>query len=61
MTFRSSGARSSARCLIGGWPMPLLGLDCYVMRVLENELAYKTRRGEQLAPQELNQILRPAP
>ena len=33
----------------------------YVMRVLENELAYKTRRGEPLQPQELNQILRPAP
>jgi soluble lytic murein transglycosylase len=33
----------------------------YVMRVLENELAYKTRRNEPLAPQELNQILRPAP
>jgi soluble lytic murein transglycosylase len=33
----------------------------YVMRVLENKLAYKTRRGEPLKPQELNQILRPAP
>jgi soluble lytic murein transglycosylase len=33
----------------------------YVMRVLENELAYKTRLGEPLQPQELNQILRPAP
>lgn len=33
----------------------------YVMRVLENNLAYKTRRGEQLQPQELNQILRPTP
>lgn len=33
----------------------------YVMRVIENELAYKTRRNEALQPQELNQILRPAP
>ena len=33
----------------------------YVMRVLENELAYKTRRNEPLQPQELNQILRPTP
>jgi soluble lytic murein transglycosylase len=33
----------------------------YVMRVLENHLAYKTRLGEPLRPQELNQILRPAP
>jgi len=33
----------------------------YVMRVLENNLAYKTRRGEPLKPQELNQILRPTP
>jgi soluble lytic murein transglycosylase len=33
----------------------------YVMRVLENELAYETRLGEQLAPQALNQLLRPAP
>ncbi|MBI1210008.1 MAG: transglycosylase SLT domain-containing protein [Alphaproteobacteria bacterium] len=33
----------------------------YVMRVLENELVYKTRRGEQLQPQELSQILRPSP
>ncbi|MCE9524254.1 MAG: transglycosylase SLT domain-containing protein, partial [Alphaproteobacteria bacterium] len=33
----------------------------YVMRVLENHLAYKARRNEPLAPQELNQILRPAP
>jgi soluble lytic murein transglycosylase len=33
----------------------------YVMRVLENHLAYKTRRGEPLQPQELNQILRAAP
>jgi soluble lytic murein transglycosylase len=33
----------------------------YVMRVLENQLAYKTRRGEPLQPQELNQILRHAP
>lgn len=33
----------------------------YVMRVLENKLAYKTRLGEPLKPQELNQILRPAP
>jgi soluble lytic murein transglycosylase len=32
----------------------------YVMRVLENELAYKTRLGEALQPQELSQILRPA-
>ena len=31
----------------------------YVMRVLENELVYKTRRGEPLQPRELNQILRP--
>ena len=33
----------------------------YVMRVLENNLAYKTRLGEPLQPQELNQILRPTP
>ncbi len=33
----------------------------YVMRVLENHLAYKVRRGETLQPRELNQILRPAP
>jgi soluble lytic murein transglycosylase len=33
----------------------------YVMRVLENNLAYKTRRGEPLQPQELNQLLRPKP
>lgn len=33
----------------------------YVMRVLENHLAYKTRRGEPLRPQELNQTLRPTP
>ena len=33
----------------------------YVMRVLENNLAYKTRRNEPLHPQELNQILRPTP
>lgn len=32
----------------------------YVMRVLENYLAYKVRRGETLAAQELNQLLRPA-
>jgi soluble lytic murein transglycosylase len=32
----------------------------YVMRVLENELAYKLRRGEALQPQELNQTLRRA-
>lgn len=32
----------------------------YVMRVLENQLAYKTRRGEALQPRELSQILRPA-
>ncbi|MBL9097982.1 MAG: lytic transglycosylase domain-containing protein [Alphaproteobacteria bacterium] len=32
----------------------------YVMRVLENQLAYKTRRGEALQPQELGRILRPA-
>ena len=31
----------------------------YVMRVLENELAYKVRRGETLQPRELNQILSP--
>jgi soluble lytic murein transglycosylase len=30
----------------------------YVMRVLENQLAYKTRGGAQLQPQELNQALR---
>ncbi|MDZ4866672.1 MAG: lytic transglycosylase domain-containing protein [Alphaproteobacteria bacterium] len=30
----------------------------YVMRVLENHLAYKARRGEPLNPQELNQSLR---
>ncbi|MBP6011665.1 MAG: lytic transglycosylase domain-containing protein [Alphaproteobacteria bacterium] len=30
----------------------------YVMRVLENHLAYKTRRAEPLQPQELNQTLR---
>ncbi|NOT40788.1 MAG: lytic transglycosylase domain-containing protein [Alphaproteobacteria bacterium] len=33
----------------------------YVMRVLENHLAYKARRGEPLEPQELNQTLRRAP
>ena len=33
----------------------------YVMRVLENQLAYKTRRNEPLQPRELSQILRPAP
>ena len=33
----------------------------YVMRVLEDELAYKARLGEPLQPQELNQILRPTP
>jgi soluble lytic murein transglycosylase len=33
----------------------------YVMRVLENHLAYKTRLGEPLQLQELGQILRPAP
>ncbi len=33
----------------------------YVMRVLENYLVYKGRRGEALNPQELNQILRRAP
>lgn len=33
----------------------------YVMRVLENHLAYKTRRNEPLQPQELSRILRPAP
>ena len=32
----------------------------YVMRVLENQLAYKNRRGEPLGPQELTRILRPA-
>jgi soluble lytic murein transglycosylase len=33
----------------------------YVMRVLENALAYKVRRGETLQPQELNQALRRTP
>jgi soluble lytic murein transglycosylase len=33
----------------------------YVMRVLENTLAYKTRRGEALQPPELNRILRQEP
>jgi len=33
----------------------------YVMRVLENELAYKTRLNQPLGPQELNQLLRPTP
>jgi soluble lytic murein transglycosylase len=32
----------------------------YVMRVLENHLVYKTRRGEALQPRELSQMLRPA-
>jgi soluble lytic murein transglycosylase len=33
----------------------------YVMRVLENALAYKVRRGETLQPQELNHALGRAP
>jgi soluble lytic murein transglycosylase len=33
----------------------------YVMRVLENYLAYRARRGETLQPKELNEILRRAP
>ncbi len=33
----------------------------YVMRVLENNLAYKTRLGEPLQPQELSQRLQPTP